>query len=174
LEIGYGYRSIRQDSFEDSYTNYAESLETVKISYMQYKNWLRHGANIAYSTTEGKYISPRTYGFDVTYLAAFQLTTFGVEDSSLTLFNTFALVPYFGFEVGLGTLKMYNESTKESYYEFEEGDDFSAFVNNYVVAKGVVGMDVVFSEQIAFGLRYSKEMTLLDSQNFAIYVSLSL
>jgi len=172
IEIGYGYRDISDDDYDNSH--YADSLSTIRVSVIDYKDWLRHGINVEYSTSDGKYLDPETFGIDVTYLAAFQLTTFGVNDSSLTLFNSFALVPYLGVEAGLGTLQMYNDATEDTIYEFDDGDDFSAFVNNYIVAKGVVGVDIVFSKQIAFGLRYSKEVTLLNSNNFAFYMNFSL
>jgi len=176
IEIGYGYRDIPNKDIDENH--YEDYLETIKISVINYKDWLRYGFNVAYSTANGKYLNPQTYGFDVTYLAAFQLTTYGVDDNSVTLFNTFALIPYFGLEAGFGTLQMYNNKTKETIYKFDEGtdgkEDTSTFINNYVIAKGVVGLDIVFSRQIALGLRYSKEMTLLKSDNFAFYVNLSL
>jgi len=172
IEIGYGYRSIPDT---DKSENYEDSLDTIKISVINYKNWLRHGVNIAYSTVDGEYLEPQSYGFDITYLAAFQLTTFGVNDTSLTLFNTFALVPYAGFELGLGTLNMYDSEKKKANREFDPEDEGStAFIHDYVIAKGVVGLDIVFSQQIAFGFKYSKEMNLLESNNFAAYISLSL
>ena len=172
VEIGYGYRAIPQN---DENKEFESSLETVKISIIKYKDWLRHGVNIAYSTVDGKYLDPQSYGVDVTYLAAFQLTTFGMDDSSFTLFNTFALVPYFGVEVGLGTLKMYNKKEDTSTRDFNKNDESSSeFIHNYVIAKGVVGLDIVFSKQIAFGLKYSKEINLLKSNNFSAYISLSL
>ena len=172
VEIGYGYRDVPNKEIDEN--SYDESLETIRVSVINYKDWLRHGVNVEYSVADGKYLDPKTYGVDVTYLAAFQLTTYGVDESSLTLFNTFALIPYFGVEAGLGTLQMYNNKTEETIYEFDDGEDISAYIKNYVVAKGVVGLDIVFSQQIAFGIRYSKEMTLLKSDNFAFYVNLSL
>ena len=172
IEIGYGYRDVPNQEIEDNH--YVDSLETIRVSVINYKDWLRHGINVEYSVADGKYLDPESYGFDVTYLWAFQLTTYGIDDNSITLFNTFAFVPYLGIEAGLGTLQMYNNKTEETIYEFDDGEDMSAYVKNYVVAKGVVGLDIVFSQQIAFGLRYSKEMTLLKSDNFAFYVNLSL
>ncbi|SFV75598.1 hypothetical protein MNB_SM-3-1013 [hydrothermal vent metagenome] len=169
IEIGYEYRAIPNNE------NYKDALNTIKISVVKYKDWLRQGLSIAYSTADGKYLEPQSYGVDVTYLAAFQLTTFGVDKRSFTLFDSFALVPYAGIETGFGILNMHNKNTNKSDRDFNADDKgFAQFVHNYVVAKGLIGFDVIFSKQIAFGLKYSKEINLLKSNNFAFYLNLSL
>ncbi len=168
LEFAYNY-VISSDTANDNAD--LSNLNQFSIAYMQYKNWLRHGAGLDL----GLLGVEDSYQVQLTYMAAFQLTTFGAEKKSLRLGSSVGVVPYMGLKTGLAYANLYNSSTQEynNNFIYEAGAE-SNFLNDNLVFKALIGSDFLISKTVAIGLEFSKAFTMQKSYDIGMHISLGL
>ena len=163
LEIEY-YSSTPSNSVYGTF----DQMNNIRISKLKYKGWERTGWSLAYGTAKNDSSS-----LEIGYLFAIQMPTYGAQDKSFNIGSFAVLVPYIGFQTGLAYNERYNYDTSLMQDEFiYDGQTDSQFKNNYIIARPLVGFDVAISKDMALGIKYSKDLTLLKSDNIGFYLSL--
>lgn len=143
-------------------------INNFRISQLSYNGWERKGFSLAYGSG-----SNESYSLEIGYLFAIQMPTFGAKNSSFKIGNFAVIVPYLGFQTGLAYMELYNNVTGQLENEFiYDGHTDSEAKNNYIIARPLVGFDVAISKSIALGVKYSKDLTLVKSDNIGFYLSL--
>ena len=167
LELVYEY-SLSDPSIVDG--EYISGLHQFGVSYLSYKDWLRHGYRV-----KGGFGDESSFSIQATYMAALQITTFGADKKAFRISNIAVVVPYFGLELGLGYASLYNSSTKEYVTSFKSTPaEETNFVDDYFIFKPLVGADFIVSENMAIGLEFSKTLTMQKSYNLGLHLSLGL
>lgn len=166
VELTYNY------SMPDINVNDGKDLNSLQVfggSYLYLNKWLRHGyrANISFGKND-------SFTVQASYLAAFQLTSVGVDKRSLHIGSSLAYIPYLGIEGGVGYTNLYNSKTEKLQHSFRNFSKGEQVLHDYFILRPVAGIDFVFTEFMAFGVEFSKSFTMQKAYSAGFHISLGL
>lgn len=166
VELTYNY-SMPDTALDDGKD--LNSLHVLGASYLYLNNWLRHGyrANVSLGAND-------SFTLQASYLAAFQLTSVGVDKRSLHIGSNLAYIPYLGVEGGVGYTNLYNNKTEKLQHSFRNFSKGEQVLHDYFILRPVAGIDFVFTEFMAFGVEFSKSFTMQKAYSAGFHISLGL
>jgi len=127
-------------------------LEGGMISWLTAKDYLQYGYALLHAE------SASSKAIEWLFIGDLKLVRLGGEGNPLVVFNTLALVPFVGIEVGLG----YHQHTLEG--ETEAVSSFGdSFLKDHGVARLRAGLSVPFNDFLAINALYAKSFSMDES-----------
>jgi hypothetical protein len=144
IELLYGYFDT---NFHDNYTDNKE-LNTIQVNFLRHTQIFYYGSGFLVAKSENSSAG------ELYYTMGIKLSEFST--SGALHLGSVIFIPRLGVKFGIGYHDLYNEKTQTNFHTFVKNTD----KDNYGVAKGVIGLDIVLNKSLGITFFTEKNYTM--------------